>query len=116
VVENLSHLDLTGRLLRTVPITSGAVRATSDFSPDGGRIAMSDWVSRRIVVVDARSGGVVTPPATGAVVGWYHANHLVVYDSFATMVVVDLAGTVVHTYDISAEAQNPSTIVLAPRR
>jgi hypothetical protein len=116
VVENLSHFDLTGRLLRTVPITAGAVRATSDFSPDGGRIAMSDWVSQRIVVVDARTGGVVARPATGAMVGWYDDNHLVMYDSLGTMVVVDLAGTVVHTYDIPAEARNPSTMVLVPRR
>jgi hypothetical protein len=116
VVENLSHFDLTGRLLRTVPITAGVVRAASDFSPDGGRIAMSDWVSRRIVVVDARSGEVVAQPATGAMVGWYDDNHLVVYNSIAKMDVVDLAGTVVHTYDIPAEAQNPSTMVLAPRR
>jgi len=105
-VTGIQFFDLSGRPVRTIEAT-GALSASTDFSPDGTRIALSDpHGGEEVQIVTATTGQVVERvllPTPGVIVGWYDDDHLMVRvfsdrDSRAdTLQVVGLDGSVLRT-------------------
>lgn len=105
-VTGIQFFDLSGKPVRTIEATA-ALSASTDFSPDGTRVALSaPYGGDEVQIVAATTGLVmqrVTLPTAGVVLGWYDDDHLMVRvfgdrDSRAdTLQVVGLDGSVVRT-------------------
>lgn len=110
-VTGIRFYDLTGKPVRTIEVTAGALESGASFSPDGSAIALSPPDNDDpIVVVKADTGAELARiPAASAdvdLVGWYDESRLVLRGPAAAgqgkrvsvkfeLRVVDLDGTVV---------------------
>ena len=104
-MTGIRFFDLSGKPVRVIE-TTAALSASTDFSPDGTRIALSEqYPSQGVQIVAATTGQVVqrvSLPAAGRVLGWYDDDHLMVgvfgdRGLEATLQIVGLDGSVMRT-------------------
>lgn len=109
IVTGIRFFDLSGKPVRLIE-TTAALSASTDFSPDGTRIALSErYPSQGVQIVAATTGQVVqrvSLPAAGRVLGWYDDDHLMVgvfgdRGHEATLQIVGLDGSVMRTVRLS---------------
>jgi hypothetical protein len=121
VVTEIRFYDLTGRLVRTIP--AGAELSPGGVSPDGSMLALThpEIVDSPVTIVDADTGARRATFTLGSsrLIGWVDDGHLLmrryVDDAERTgsddpdhLVVVDLAGRVVHTVRAAVWSQQVS--------